>query len=110
MPDWLIDHAERGGTLIEGIAAYRRHPWRRDLRDPHVVWSEGSSSLLYWMPAAGTIRERLCCSFRVWSIAPMSLILMSEWSMMRWLAGQGLRPPVSLGLGLARPRLSASLR
>ncbi len=32
--------------LIAGIAAYRRHPWRRTLADPPVVWAEGESRLL----------------------------------------------------------------
>lgn len=32
--------------LIAGIAAYRRHPWRRDLVEPPVVWAEGESRLL----------------------------------------------------------------
>lgn len=33
-------------ALIHGIAAYRRHPWRRDLTDPAPVWSEGETRLL----------------------------------------------------------------
>jgi hypothetical protein len=33
-------------ALIGGIAAYRRHPWRRELADPPVLWSEGGSRLL----------------------------------------------------------------
>ncbi len=32
--------------LIAGIAAYRRHPWRRDLADPPVLWAEGGTRLL----------------------------------------------------------------
>jgi poly(3-hydroxyalkanoate) synthetase len=32
--------------LIAGIAAYRRHPWRREVAEPAVVWAEGGSRLL----------------------------------------------------------------
>jgi hypothetical protein len=32
--------------LIAGIAAYRRHPWRRDLAEPPVIWAEGGSRVL----------------------------------------------------------------
>jgi|GEM_PF-6945034 len=32
--------------LIAGIAAYRRHPWSRDLADPPHVWAEGGSRIL----------------------------------------------------------------
>ena len=32
--------------LIAGIAAYRRHPYRRDLADPPACWTEGGSRLL----------------------------------------------------------------
>ncbi len=33
-------------ALIRGIAAYRRHPYRRALADPPVIWAEGGSRLL----------------------------------------------------------------
>ena len=32
--------------FISGVAAYRRHPYRRDLIDPPVIWSEGGSRIL----------------------------------------------------------------
>jgi polyhydroxyalkanoate synthase len=32
--------------LVAGIAAYRRHPWTRDLVDPPALWAEGESRLL----------------------------------------------------------------
>jgi polyhydroxyalkanoate synthase len=35
-----------GPLLIAGIAAYRRHPWRRTLPDPPAIWSEGETRLL----------------------------------------------------------------
>lgn len=33
-------------ALLAGIAAYRRHPYVRDLPDPPVLWTEGESRLL----------------------------------------------------------------
>lgn len=38
-------------TLVAGIAAYRRHPYQRDLADPPVVWREGESRVLDYAAA-----------------------------------------------------------
>src|SRR3546814_10026512 len=38
--------AGRLAALADGIEAYRRHPYRRDLADPPVLWQEGSCRLL----------------------------------------------------------------
>ncbi len=32
--------------LIAGIAAYRRHPWRREMDEPPAIWREGESRVL----------------------------------------------------------------
>ena len=37
---------DRLSTLMEGIQAYRRHPFRRPGGDPTVIWSEGTTRLL----------------------------------------------------------------
>ncbi|MFD1380705.1 hypothetical protein [Fodinicurvata halophila] len=37
---------KRQRELLDGIEAYRRHPYRRALEDPPVLWSEGSARLL----------------------------------------------------------------
>lgn len=43
----LVDTGHEGlQTLVAGIAAYRRHPWQRDLPDVPVLWREGGSRLL----------------------------------------------------------------
>src|SRR5271165_1011087 len=39
----IAETLRQDAALIEGIAAYRRHPWRRDLIDPPAVWSEGNT-------------------------------------------------------------------
>src|SRR3546814_14512394 len=38
--------AGRLAALADGIEAYRRHPYRRNLADPQVRWQEGSCTLL----------------------------------------------------------------
>ena len=39
-----LDQADR--ALIAGIAAYRRHPYQRQLPDPPAIWAEGGARLL----------------------------------------------------------------
>jgi polyhydroxyalkanoate synthase len=75
-------------ALIEGIAAYRRHPWQRTLVDPPSIWSEGSSRLLDYGPAGG-----LPVLF-VPSLINRAYVLdlADGHSMLRWFAGQGVRP------------------
>jgi poly(3-hydroxyalkanoate) synthetase len=41
LPDLPVDRA-----LVAGIAAYRRHPYVRDLQDPPAIWAEGSARML----------------------------------------------------------------
>jgi poly(3-hydroxyalkanoate) synthetase len=75
-------------ALIAGIAAYRRHPWYRTLQDPPEVWSEGSTRLLDYRPEGG-----LPVLF-VPSLINRAYVLdlADGYSMLRWLAGQGVRP------------------
>ena len=42
-------------ALIRGIAAYRRHPYQRDLPDPPVLWAEGGSRLLDYGAPGGAV-------------------------------------------------------
>ncbi len=73
--------------LIRGIAAYRRHPWHRDLPEPPFFWSEGSSRLLDYGGSGPTVLfvPSLVNRAHVLDLAPGV-------SMMRHLAGAGLRP------------------
>ncbi|WP_247893711.1 alpha/beta fold hydrolase [Azospirillum endophyticum] len=76
-------------TVLTGIERYRHHPYRRDLPDPPVVWTEGGSRLLdYGEGAAG--RPVLF----VPSLVNRGYILdlSRDRSLMRWLAGRGFRP------------------
>lgn len=85
--------ARQDRALIAGIAAYRRHPWQRTLPDPPALWAEGGSRLLDYGATAS-----LPAGARVLLVVP-SLVnrahvldLLEGGSMLRWLAGQGLRP------------------
>ncbi|MBC7801508.1 MAG: alpha/beta hydrolase, partial [Gemmatimonadaceae bacterium] len=75
-------------ALIAGIAAYRRHPWQRNLPDPACLWQEGGSRLLdFGPPGAPPVLfvPSLVNRAYVLDIAPGR-------SMMRWLAAHGVRP------------------
>ena len=88
-----VDRAVRRqlDLALTGIERYRRHPYRRDLPDPPVLWAEGASRLLDygalgrgrgvvfrgggggggWGGGARWVRgpARRCCSCRRWSTA-----------------------------------------
>ena len=77
-------------ALIAGIAAYRRHPWRRVMADPPVIWREGGSRLLdYAEGRPGGIPMLFVPSLINRAYV---LDLREGGSMLRWLAGQGVRP------------------
>jgi polyhydroxyalkanoate synthase subunit PhaC len=77
--------------LIAGIAAYRRHPFQRDLPDPPAIWQEGGTRLLDYgtSESAGRVAVLFVPSLinraYVLDLAPGR-------SMLRFLAAQGLRP------------------
>ena len=75
-------------ATLAGIAAYRRHPFSRDLPDPAVLWQEGESRLLDFGPEGG-----IPVLF-VPSLVNRGYILdlTRERSMLRWLSGHGIRP------------------
>ena len=72
--------------LIAGIAAYRRHPWRRDVADPPAVWTEGETRLLDY---GGTGPVLLVVPSLVNRATVLDLL--PERSMLRHLASAGLR-------------------
>lgn len=83
----LAEALRRERDLIAGIAAYRRHPWKRDLPDPPTRWREGGSRLLDYGgdgPAVLFVPSLVNRSY-VLDLAPGS-------SMLRFLAQNGLRP------------------
>jgi poly(3-hydroxyalkanoate) synthetase len=86
----LAEAQRQDSALMAGIAAYRRHPYVRALADPPSLWAEGGSRLLdYGAPGAGgpavLFVPSLVNRAYVLDLAPGR-------SMLRWLAGQGVRP------------------
>ncbi|OYW08582.1 MAG: poly-beta-hydroxybutyrate polymerase, partial [Acidiphilium sp. 37-67-22] len=78
---------EQDAALLAGIAAYRRHPWRRTLADPPVVWSEGETRLLDYGGTGPTL-------LFVPSLVNRAYILdlAEDASFLRFLAARGTHP------------------
>ncbi len=76
-------------ALLAGIAAYRRHPYHRTLPDPPVIWAEGGTRLLDYAP--GTAGPPVLLVPSLINRAEV-LDLMPGRSLLRFLAGQGVRP------------------
>jgi polyhydroxyalkanoate synthase len=73
-------------ALVAGIAAYRRHPYARDLADPPCLWQEGETRLLDFGGTGAPVLfvPSLINRAYVLDLAPGR-------SLLRWLAGQGPR-------------------
>ncbi|MGH6960788.1 MAG: alpha/beta fold hydrolase, partial [Dongiaceae bacterium] len=78
--------------LTAGVETYRRHPYRRDLSPPPVLWQEGTTRLLDYGSAAPTGAAAPVLLF-VPSLINRAYILdlMAGRSLLRYLAGRGLR-------------------
>lgn len=74
-------------ALLKGIAAYRRHPHRRTLEDPPVLWREGSARLLDY---GGRGRPVLFVPSLVNRASVLDLD--EDASLLRFLRANGLRP------------------
>ncbi|MGH6947781.1 MAG: alpha/beta fold hydrolase [Kiloniellales bacterium] len=78
----------RQDAFLDGIEAYRRHPYRRALAEPPVLWSEGGTRLLDYGPPDGA------ALLVVPSLVNRAYILdlSRDASLLRWLSRQGFRP------------------
>ena len=78
---------EQQRAMLDGIARYRAHPYRRDLPDPPSIWRAGTTRLLDF---GGDGPAVLC----ICSLVNRAYVLdlSRRRSLVRWLAGQGLRP------------------
>jgi len=74
-------------ALIAGVAAYRRHPYHRNLEDPPALWREGAARLLDYGGEGPAVLFVPSLVNRAYV-----LDLMRGHSMLRWLAAQGVRP------------------
>ena len=97
-PEDLADGLAREGrrrldATLAGIEAYRRHPYRRSLRDPAVIWRDGSSRLLDY-GARRRDRKNAAAVLFVPSLVNRYYILdlSRRRSLMRYLADHGVRP------------------
>jgi polyhydroxyalkanoate synthase subunit PhaC len=77
----------RAGLFLQGIERYRHHPYRRALADPPAIWREGTTRLLDYGGDGATVLVVPSLINRAYV-----LDLMPEKSLLRWLAGNGLRP------------------
>jgi len=75
-------------AFLAGVAAYLDHPYRRALADPPPVWTDGTTALRDYGPAGG--RPVLVVPSLV--NRAYVLDLATDMSLLRSLAGQGLRP------------------
>jgi polyhydroxyalkanoate synthase len=78
----------RYAQFLDGVFAYRRHPYRRELTDPPELWREGSTRLLDYAPGGGVpvlIIASLVNRAYVLDLTP-------ERSLLRRWAAEGLRP------------------
>jgi len=83
-----LEGRRRYGLFLDGVLAYRRHPYRRSLADPPELWREGSTRLLDFAPGGGIpvlVVPSLVNRSYVLDLTP-------ERSLMRAWASQGLRP------------------
>ncbi len=87
----LQESLRRDRALLAGIAAYRRHPWRRTLADPPTIWQEGDSRLLDYAPTAP---RRAPLLLFVPSLINRAYVLdlAAENSLLRYLAAEGTHP------------------
>jgi polyhydroxyalkanoate synthase len=85
----------RQRALLDGIDAYRRHPYHRDLPPAPEVWREGTTRLLdYGALAPGKKGAAGPPVMVVPSLINRATVLdlTAEISFLRWLAAQGMRP------------------
>jgi polyhydroxyalkanoate synthase len=78
----------RAGAFLAGIERYRHHPYHRDLPAPPALWQEGTTRLLDYGPEGAPpllVVPSLINRAYILDLAP-------ETSLLRFLAGAGLRP------------------
>jgi polyhydroxyalkanoate synthase len=79
----------RFDAILTGVERYRGHPYRRDLPDPPTVWEEGPARLLDYGIGGGGRPVLFVPSL----INRHYILDLSEnCSLMRWMAGKGIRP------------------
>lgn len=87
------DSLQNDARLIAGIAAYRRHPSTRDMAEPPAIWAEGETRLLDYGVFGAENTAGTAVLF-VPSLVNRAYVLdlAPGHSMLRFLAGTGIRP------------------
>jgi polyhydroxyalkanoate synthase len=78
----------QAAVFLDGIEAYRDHPYRRALPEPPVIWHKGTTRLLDYGPPDGApvlVVPSLINRAYILDLAPGQ-------SLLRYLSAQGLRP------------------
>lgn len=78
---------DRFDQLMTGLERYRHHTYRRSLPDPPVLWREGAARLLDYGGEGAPVLVIPSLVNRCYV-----LDLTEQRSLMRWLAGRGVRP------------------
>ncbi|MGG7567668.1 alpha/beta fold hydrolase [Rhodovulum sp. DZ06] len=79
--------------MVAGVEAWQRHPWRRTLPEPPVLWRRGATRLLdYGATTPGGPAGPPVLVVPSLVNRPYVLDLHPDRSLLRWLAAQGLRP------------------
>jgi polyhydroxyalkanoate synthase subunit PhaC len=86
--------AARLRATLDGLETWQRHPYRRTLEDPDVIWSDGSTRLLDFGRAPEARAPEGPPLLVVPSLINRAYILdlAPERSLVRWLAARGYRP------------------
>jgi len=83
----------RLAAFADGLEAYRHHPYRRELAEPREAWREGTTRLLdYGGDSAVDAGDYPLLVVPSLINRAYILDLNEESSLLRWLAGHGLRP------------------
>ena len=82
----------RQHALLDGIAAYRAHPYRRRVAEPPEVWRAGTTRLLDFGAEAATADAIPLLVVPSLINRSYVLDLSPRHSLLRWLAGRGFRP------------------
>ena len=80
---------DRLSAFMKGVQVYRDHSYRRELEDPPVVWTKGSTRLLDY---GDERRTRPIIVIPSLINRHYILDLSEERSFVRWLAGEGFHP------------------
>ncbi len=80
----------RLSQMLDGVEVYRGHPYRRDIPDPDILWTEGTTRVLDFRRFRDG-KKRGAPIFLIPSLVNRAYILdlSAETSLCRWLASEG---------------------